>query len=471
MEGEPCCGRTEGSFGCIKSSVKQIEGNIMKDKEIWELLEHREYAKIKDYLNTQNEVDLAELLERFPEKQQIMLFRLINKEDAAETFANMEPKMQENLVQAFSMKELRDIMDDMFLDDTVDLVEEMPANVVDKILQATDAETRQRINTLLNYPEDSAGSIMTIEYIDLRRKMTVREALKKIKRIGIDQETIYTCYVIENRKLIGIVTAKDLLIRDDNEYIEDIMETNIICVNTHDDKEDVAKLFHRYGFIAIPVVDTEHCLVGIVTFDDALEVWQDEVDEDMSVMAAMAPSEESYFGTSVLQHARNRIVWLLFLMLSATITGMVLSYYESAFAAVPILVTFIPMLMGTGGNCGSQSSTLIIRGLAVDEIRFSDWFRVVFKEIRVAALVGLALAIVNGLRILIMYQDVRLAALLGISLMLIVVLAKIIGCSLPMIAKKLRLDPALMAAPLISTILDTCSILIYFALATKIYQI
>ena len=443
----------------------------MKDKEIWELLEHREYAKIKDYLNTQNEVDLAELLERFPEKQQIMLFRLINKEDAAETFANMEPKMQENLVQAFSMKELRDIMDDMFLDDTVDLVEEMPANVVDKILQATDAETRQRINTLLNYPEDSAGSIMTIEYIDLRRKMTVREALKKIKRIGIDQETIYTCYVIENRKLIGIVTAKDLLIRDDNEYIEDIMETNIICVNTHDDKEDVAKLFHRYGFIAIPVVDTEHCLVGIVTFDDALEVWQDEVDEDMSVMAAMAPSEESYFGTSVLQHARNRIVWLLFLMLSATITGMVLSYYESAFAAVPILVTFIPMLMGTGGNCGSQSSTLIIRGLAVDEIRFSDWFRVVFKEIRVAALVGLALAIVNGLRILIMYQDVRLAALLGISLMLIVVLAKIIGCSLPMIAKKLRLDPALMAAPLISTILDTCSILIYFALATKIYQI
>lgn len=443
----------------------------MKDKEIWELLEHREYAKIKDYLNTQNEVDLAELLERFPEKQQIMLFRLINKEDAAETFANMEPKMQENLVQAFSMKELRDIMDDMFLDDTVDLVEEMPANVVDKILQATDAETRQRINTLLNYPEDSAGSIMTIEYIDLRRKMTVREALKKIKRIGIDQETIYTCYVIENRKLIGIVTAKDLLIRDDNEYIEDIMETNIICVNTHDDKEDVAKLFHRYGFIAIPVVDTEHCLVGIVTFDDALEVWQDEVDEDMSVMAAMAPSEESYFGTSVLQHARNRIVWLLFLMLSATITGMVLSYYESAFAAVPILVTFIPMLMGTGGNCGSQSSTLIIRGLAVDEIRFSDWFRVVFKEIRVAALVGLALAIVNGLRILIMYQDVRLAALLGISLILIVVLAKIIGCSLPMIAKKLRLDPALMAAPLISTILDTCSILIYFALATKIYQI
>ena len=471
MEGEPCCGRTEGSFGCTKSSVKQIEGNIMKDKEIWELLEHREYAKIKDYLNTQNEVDLAELLERFPEKQQIMLFRLINKEDAAETFANMEPKMQENLVQAFSMKELRDIMDDMFLDDTVDLVEEMPANVVDKILQATDAETRQRINTLLNYPEDSAGSIMTIEYIDLRRKMTVREALKKIKRIGIDQETIYTCYVIENRKLIGIVTAKDLLIRDDNEYIEDIMETNIICVNTHDDKEDVAKLFHRYGFIAIPVVDTEHCLVGIVTFDDALEVWQDEVDEDMSVMAAMAPSEESYFGTSVLQHARNRIVWLLFLMLSATITGMVLSYYESAFAAVPMLVTFIPMLMGTGGNCGSQSSTLIIRGLAVDEIRFSDWFRVVFKEIRVAALVGLALAIVNGLRILIMYQDVRLAALLGISLMLIVVLAKIIGCSLPMIAKKLRLDPALMAAPLISTILDTCSILIYFALATKIYQI
>ncbi len=443
----------------------------MEDKEIWELLENREYAKIKEYLNTKNEVDLADLLERFPQKQQIMLFRLINKEDAAETFANMEPKMQETLVQAFSMKELREIMDDMFLDDTVDLVEEMPANVVDKILQATDAETRQRINTLLNYPEDSAGSIMTIEYIDLRRKMTVKEALKKIKRIGINQETIYTCYVIENRKLIGIVTAKDLLIEDDNKYIEDIMETNIICVNTHDDKEDVAKLFHKYGFIAIPVVDTEHCLVGIVTFDDALEVWQDEVEEDMSVMAAMAPSEENYFGTSVLQHARNRIVWLLFLMLSATITGMVLSYYESAFAAVPVLVTFIPMLMGTGGNCGSQSSTLIIRGLAVDEIQFGDWFRVVFKEIRVAALVGAALAVVNGLRIILMYSEIKLAVLLGISLFLIVILAKLIGCSLPMLAKKLGLDPALMAAPLITTILDTCSILIYFALATKMYQL
>ena len=342
---------------------------------------------------------------------------------------------------------------------------------MDKILQAADAQTRDSINKLLKYPKDSAGSIMTIEYVDLRRKMTVFEALKKIKRIGINQETIYTCYVIENRKLIGIVTAKDLLIEDDNRLIEDIMETNVITVNTHEDKEEVAKLFHKYGFIAIPVVDTEHCLVGIVTFDDALDVWQDEVEEDISVMAAMAPSEDNYFETSVFQHARNRIFWLLFLMLSATVSGMVLTHYEQAFAAVPILVSFIPMLTGTAGNCGSQSSTLIIRGLSMDEIQFRDWYRVVFKEVRVAALVGCALALVNGARIMIMYRDMRIAVLLGISLMIIVILAKLIGCLLPMAAKKLHLDPAIMAAPLISTILDTCSILIYFSIATRMFRL
>ena len=383
----------------------------------------------------------------------------------------MEPWMQESLIRAFTITELKEVINDMYLDDTVDLLEEMPANAVDKILQAADAQTRDSINKLLKYPKDSAGSIMTIEYVDLRRKMTVFEALKKIKRIGINQETIYTCYVIENRKLIGIVTAKDLLIEDDNRLIEDIMETNVITVNTHEDKEEVAKLFHKYGFIAIPVVDTEHCLVGIVTFDDALDVWQDEVEEDISVMAAMAPSEDNYFETSVFQHARNRIFWLLFLMLSATVSGMVLTHYEQAFAAVPILVSFIPMLTGTAGNCGSQSSTLIIRGLSMDEIQFRDWYRVVFKEVRVAALVGCALALVNGARIMIMYRDMRIAVLLGISLMIIVILAKLIGCLLPMAAKKLHLDPAIMAAPLISTILDTCSILIYFSIATRMFRL
>ena len=439
--------------------------------EIREWLKNREYYKVKEYLAGLNEVDLAQLLEEFPEKEQIMLFRLIRKEDAAEVFSNMEPWMQESLIRAFTITELKEVINDMYLDDTVDLLEEMPANAVDKILQAADAQTRDSINKLLKYPKDSAGSIMTIEYVDLRRKMTVFEALKKIKRIGINQETIYTCYVIENRKLIGIVTAKDLLIEDDNRLIEDIMETNVITVNTHEDKEEVAKLFHKYGFIAIPVVDTEHCLVGIVTFDDALDVWQDEVEEDMSVMAAMAPSEDNYFETSVFQHARNRIFWLLFLMLSATVSGMVLTHYEQAFAAVPILVSFIPMLTGTAGNCGSQSSTLIIRGLSMDEIQFRDWYRVVFKEVRVAALVGCALALVNGARIMIMYRDMRIAVLLGISLMIIVILAKLIGCLLPMAAKKLHLDPAIMAAPLISTILDTCSILIYFSIATRMFRL
>ncbi|MDY5541379.1 MAG: magnesium transporter [Lachnospiraceae bacterium] len=439
--------------------------------EIREWLKNREYYKVKEYLAGLNEVDLAQLLEEFPEKEQIMLFRLIRKEDAAEVFSNMEPWMQESLIRAFTITELKEVINDMYLDDTVDLLEEMPANAVDKILQAADAQTRDSINKLLKYPKDSAGSIMTIEYVDLRRKMTVFEALKKIKRIGINQETIYTCYVIENRKLIGIVTAKDLLIEDDNRLIEDIMETNVITVNTHEDKEEVAKLFHKYGFIAIPVVDTEHCLVGIVTFDDALDVWQDEVEEDISVMAAMAPSEDNYFETSVFQHARNRIFWLLFLMLSATVSGMVLTHYEQAFAAVPILVSFIPMLTGTAGNCGSQSSTLIIRGLSMDEIQFRDWYRVVFKEVRVAALVGCALALVNGARIMIMYRDMRIAVLLGISLMIIVILAKLIGCLLPMAAKKLHLDPAIMAAPLISTILDTCSILIYFSIATRMFRL
>lgn len=440
-------------------------------EEIREWLRNREYYKVKEYLAELNEVDLAWLLEEFSEKEQIMLFRLIQKENAAEVFSNMEPSMKETLITAFTMTELREVIDDMYLDDTVDLLEEMPANVVDKILQVTDAETRASINMLLKYPKDSAGSMMTIEYVDLRRNMTVFEALKKIKRIGINQETIYTCYVIENRKLIGLVTAKDLLIEDDDRLIEDIMETNMICVNTHEDKEEVAKLFHKYGFIAIPVVDTENCLVGIVTFDDALEAWQDVVEEDMSVMAAMAPSEESYFETSVLQHARNRIFWLLFLMLSATVSGMVLTHYEAAFEVVPILVSFIPMLTGTAGNCGSQSSTLVIRGLSMDEIRFKDWGRVVFKEVRVAVLVGSALALVNGLRIMIMYQDMRIAVLLGLSLLIIVVLAKMIGCLLPMAAKKLHLDPAIMAAPLISTILDTCSILIYFSIATRMFHI
>lgn len=344
----------------------------MREENIRALLMRREYPALKVVLNSMNNVDLASLLENFTEKEYTILFRLIQKEKAAEVFTEMSSPMQETLINAFTRSEIKELFDDMYMDDTVDIIEEMPANVVEQILDVTDRETRQIINRLLKYPEDSAGSIMTVEYVDLKKNMTVEQALKKIKRVGIDQETIYTCYVIEQKRLLGIVTAKSLLLNESNVLIKDIMETNLIYVNTHEDKENVSKLFHKYGLLAIPVVDFEHCMVGIVTFDDAMEVWQDEVEEDMSIMAAMQPNEESYFGTSVISHAKHRILWLLFLMLSATITGAIITKYENAFQTLPLLVSFIPMLMDTGGNCGSQSSTLIIRGIAVDEIRFHE---------------------------------------------------------------------------------------------------
>ncbi|MBS7009895.1 magnesium transporter [Anaerostipes sp.] len=443
----------------------------MREENIRALLMRREYPALKVVLNSMNNVDLALLLENFKEKEYTILFRLIQKEKAAEVFTEMSSPMQETLINAFTRSEIKELFDDMYMDDTVDIIEEMPANVVEQILDVTDKETRQTINRLLNYPEDSAGSIMTVEYIDLKKDMTVEQALKKIKRVGIDQETIYTCYVIEQKKLIGIVTAKSLLLNESQMLIKDIMETNLIYVNTHEDKENVSKLFQKYGLLAIPVVDCEHCMVGIVTFDDAMEVWQDEVEEDMSIMAAMQPNEDSYFGTSVISHARHRILWLLVLMLSATITGTIITKYEDAFQTLPLLVSFIPMLMDTGGNCGSQSSTLIIRGIAVDEIRFHDFFKVVFKEFRVAILVGFVLAVVNGLRIVIMYHSLRMALLIGLSLMATIILAKIVGCCLPLLAKKIGLDPAIMAAPLITTLVDTCSILIYFNIATHLFSL
>ena len=436
----------------------------MRDQNIRALLTGREYPALKVVLNSMNNVDLASLLENFTEKEYTILFRLIQKEKAAEVFTEMSSHMQETLINAFTRTEIKELFDDMYMDDTVDIIEEMPANVVEQILDVTDKETRQTINRLLKYPEDSAGSIMTVEYIDLKKDMTVEQALKKIKRVGIDQETIYTCYVIEQKKLLGIVTAKSLLLNEEHVLIQDIMETNLIYVNTHEDKENVSKLFHKYGLLAIPVVDCEHCMVGIVTFDDAMEVWQDEVEEDMSIMAAMQPNEDSYFGTSVLSHARHRILWLLVLMLSATITGAIITKYEDAFQT-------LPLLMDTGGNCGSQSSTLIIRGIAVDEIRFHDFFKVVFKEFRVAILVGFVLAAVNGLRIMLMYHSLRMAVLIGLSLIATIILAKIVGCCLPLLAKKIGLDPAIMAAPLITTLVDTCSILIYFNIATHLFSL
>lgn len=440
--------------------------------QIIKFLEERNFKELKEELENLHPVDLVDAMEELDKKQRMLVFRLLSKEEAAEVFTDMNSDMREELLEALTDSELKEIMDEMYVDDTVDVLEEMPANVVDRLLMATDEETRMQINTLLQYPEDSAGSIMNIEYISLRKEMTVADAILKIRQVGINRETIYTCYVTEKRKLIGVVDVKDLLTAGESRLIEEIMDENVIYARTLDDQEQVANQINKYGLVAIPILDHEDCMVGIVTVDDAMLVLQDETTEDISIMAGVSPNEDSYFGTSVFQHAKNRSLWLMLLMLSATVTGEILGHYEDAMAVMPVLITFIPMLMGTGGNCGSQSSTLVIRGLAVGEIEFKDIFRVLFKEIRVAVVVGLMLAVVNGLRIYIMYdQNVMLAGALGLTMIAVVSMAKCIGCILPLLAKKLGLDPAIMAAPLITTILDTCTILVYFNIVTAFFHL
>ena len=437
-----------------------------------ELLDAREFKKLKEKLENMHPVDIVEVMEEVGERQRVLMFRLLAKEEAAEVFTDMNSDMREDLINALTDSELEEVMEEMYVDDTVDVVEEMPANVVDRLLKATDEETRKKINALLQYPEDSAGSIMNIEYISLRKEMTVEEAILKIRQVGINKETIYTCYVTEKKKLIGSVDVKDLLTVGESRLIEEIMDENVLCARTLDDQEKVAAMIEKYSLVAIPIIDHENCLVGIVTVDDAMTVLQDEATEDISIMAGVTPNEDSYFGTSVFQHAKNRALWLMLLMLSATVSGEILAHYESAMAVMPILITFIPMLMGTSGNCGSQSSTMVIRGIAVGEIEFKEFFKVVFKEIRIAILVGLMLAVVNGIRVYIMYdQDIMLAIAIGITIIAIVCMAKCIGCTLPLFAKKIVLDPALMAAPLISTIMDTCTILMYFAIITAFFKL
>ncbi len=442
------------------------------DKEIFmKLLAAREFKAVRSILNVMNSVDIASTLEELEGKELVLASRLIPKDKAADVFANMNNTMQSYLVEMFTEKELREILDELFLDDTVDMLEELPANLVTRILSVVDKDTRIQINAILNYPEDSAGSIMTTEYVSFKKNMTVAAAVAHIKETGIHKETIYTCYVLDSRRLIGIVSAKDLLTSDDNEHIEDIMETEIISVDTHTDKEDVAKTLSKYDLLAIPVLDADGLMVGIVTVDDAMDVMEDEATEDITKMAAMNPSEKSYFETSVWGHAKNRIVWLLVLMLSSTVTGSILTHYEAAFQAIPLLVSFIPMLMGTGGNCGSQSATLVIRGLALDEIHFSDIFRVMFKEFRISLIVGFILAAANGLRILIMYRNIQMALVISLSLVATIIISKTIGCLLPLGAKKIHLDPAIMAAPLISMLVDTCSVMVYFAIATRVFDL
>ena len=444
----------------------------MEIEEVEKLLEEKKYNVLKEKLKMVNSADIPTILEDLDKENVVKLFRILPKEQAGEAFSYMEPYMKEKLIQDLTDTELKGIINELFMDDTVDLIEEMPSNVVKKILKVVNAKDRKIINELLQYPEDSAGSIMTTEFIDLKETMTVEQALQRIRDIGIDSETIYNCYVLnKNRVLLGIIDIKEILISKKEQVIKELMTTNVISVNTLEDQEDVAKLFDKYDMYAIPVVDTENRLVGIITVDDAINVLQDETSEDFEKMAAMSPSEKGYFETSVFHHAKNRIVWLLVLMLSSAITGGIITNYEQAFAAVPLLVAFIPMIMGTGGNCGSQSSTLIIRGLATDEIELKDIFKALWKEFRVSIIVGITLAIVNGIRIMIQYDDIQLAIVIGLTLIATVALSKALGCLLPMLAKKLKLDPAIMATPLITTLVDIFSILVYFQIATAIMHI
>lgn len=445
-------------------------------EKIIELIEQRKFHELSLLLRELSAPDVAALLQEVPEEYLSLVYRLLPKELAAETFVEMDPDQQELLIHSFNDNELKEMLDELYLDDTVDIIEEMPASVVKRILRNSDPETRAMINQVLKYPEDSAGSLMTIEYVDLKKDMNVADAIARIRRTGVDKETINICYVTDkNRKLEGIVSLRTLLLAKDSDIISDIMETHLISVTTDTDKEDVAKLFDKYDFLAVPVVDKENRLVGIITVDDAMDVLQEENSEDFAKMAAVVPSEENYFKTSVFTHTRNRIIWLLVLMLAGTFTGSIITHYENAIAGFTLLVAFVPMLMDTGGNCGAQSSTLIIRGMALDEITLKDYFRVVFKEARIALLCGIVLATVNFFRVGLIYgftdKNMLFALAAGISLMCTILIAKFLGCSLPMLAKRLKLDPALMASPLITTIVDACSILVYFKIVTSMMGI
>ena len=448
-----------------------LENNFEVEK-VLELIEHKKFNELKKYLERINGADFPSIFEEIDDEDVLIVFRLLNKERAAEIFAELDSDMQERLINSFTDIELKNVIDKLFMDDTVDIIEEMPSNVVKRILRTVSDKDRKTINEILNYPDDSAGSIMTTEFVDLKENMTVEQAFEKIKKIGLKKETVYNCYILDkNRKLLGVIDIKNLLVAERNQKLTELMDTNVITVNTLDDKEDVARIFDKYDYVALPVVDKEGRLVGIVTVDDAIDVMKEEASEDFEKMAAISPNEDGYYKTPVLVHAKNRIVWLLFLMFSSIVTGAVITHYEQAFAALPILVSFIPMIMGTGGNCGSQSSTLVIRGIAVDEIKTKDFLKVWWKEIRVAVIVGIIMAIVNGIRIVIQYDDLQLAVVVGLTLVVTIMISKSLGSMLPLICKKLKLDPAIMAAPLISTILDTCSVLVFFNIAVAIMHI
>lgn len=450
------------------------------EKAIVSMLEEKKYATLRDVLATMNPADIAAVLAGLRVSGIPLVFRLLPKELAAETFVEMEPEEQELLIQGFSDNELKEVLDELYVDDAAALVEEMPANVVRRILRQADPEMRRSINQILQYPENSAGSLMTTEYVSLRPDMTVGESILRIRRQGVDKETIYTCYVTKDQTLLGFVTVKDLLLtEDDRTSIDKIMSTNPISVTTHTDQEEVARMFGRYNFLALPVVDKENRMVGIITFDDAMDVIEEETTEDMELMGGMLPSERTYLKSSIWVLFKNRIPWLLLLMVSATFTGLIITSFEDALAAQVALTAFIPMLMGTGGNSGSQSSVTIIRALSLNELRFSDLPTVLWKEIRTSVLCGVVLAVVCFGKIWLV--DRLLMGNTGITLMVdtvvclallvTVVAAKIVGAVLPMAAKAIRLDPAVMASPFITTIVDALSLLVYFLFAKMLLKV
>ncbi len=445
------------------------------------LLDNKRYSTLRDILNTMNPVDIAAVFEDLQSEKTALLFRLLPKETAAETFVEMDEETQQLLIHGFSDTELKEVIDELYVDDAVDLIEEMPANVVKRILRQADPQTRKEINEILKYPEDSAGSIMTTECVILRPKMTAEEAIKRIRRTGIDKETIYTCYVSDaHSTLIGIVTIKTLLLSDDDEVIENIMETNVISVNTLDDQEEVAQMFNKYNFLALPVVDKENRLVGIVTVDDAIDVMEEEATEDIQKMAAITPTtDKPYDRIGVFETYLARIPWLLILMISATFTGMIITGFEDALAGSLVLSAFIPMLMDTGGNSGSQASVTVIRALSLDEIEFKDIFKVIFKEARVSILCGVTLAAANFAKIMLFDRlvlgntgiTVQVALVVCLTMIVTIFIAKLVGCTLPMIAAKIGFDPAVMASPFITTIVDAISLFVYFQIARAILHL
>ena len=450
-------------------NVSEIEEEEERNEALLELVRSKKFRTLRQVLSEMNEVDVAAFIEELDPEKTVVVFRMLPKELASDVFACLELDKQQHIVSSITDKELTNIIEDLSVDDAVDMVEELPANIVKRVLQNATPETRSQINEFLKYPENSAGSIMTAEYIGLRKTMTVEDAFAYIRQNGVDKETIYTCYVMDNKRTLeGVITVKDLLMNPYETLIEDIMDTRIIKARTTDDREDVVDLFNKYDLTTLPVVDTEDRLVGIITVDDAVDVMEEEATEDFEKMAAMMPSEKPYLKTGVFEMAKHRILWLMILMISATVTGGILAKYEEAFALMPILVTFVPQLMDTGGNAGSQASTMIIRGMAVGDIDLGDVAKVLWKEIRVGFVCGLTLAAINLVRILIFNPgQFKVALVVVCSMFVTVIIAKCIGCLLPMTAQRLGIDPSIMASPLITTLVDAVSLTVYFELATN----